>query len=208
MMAASRTTIGRFLLVVSFLPASALAQEPSSQEPAFRYVPITHRERTLWVVDGVVGPRSLAIGVVAASWQTARAFPEEWDRSWAGFGQRYLNREVDVALSNTLEAGVGALWGEDPRYIRSHRQGVWARTRYAMETVVLAPRPDGHIAPAWGRYVGNSVNGLLETAWLPSSATTPGQIAIGTADGFLSRLIWNLYEEFWPDAQRRLRRAR
>src|SRR5882672_11129332 len=173
MMAAVRTVIRGLLLIVAFLPTSALAQEPAPREAAFKYAPITTRERTLWVIDGVVGPRSLAIGVVAAGWQTARGFPEEWDRSWPGFGKRYLNREVDVALSSTLEAGVGALWGEDPRYIRSNRQGVWARTRYAMATVVLAPRPDGQLGPAWGRYVGNSVNNVIEAAWLPSSATTP-----------------------------------
>ena len=68
-------------------------------------------------------------------------------------------------------------------------------------------RPDGQLGPAWGRYVGNSVNNVIEAAWLPSSATTPGQIAIGTADGFLARLVWNLYEEFWPDARRRLSRG-
>jgi hypothetical protein len=200
------------------LPASAFAQDElrdrgtaraSQQSPnaAVVYVPIAPTERINWIVDGIGGPRSLGVGVLGAAWQTGLDTPEEWGH-WSGFGKRYLAREADVALSNTLEAGVGALWGEEPRYIASHRHGVWPRTRYAMKTVFLAQRRDGHLAPAWGRYVGNTANNIIENAYLPASVTTLGQTAIRSADGFLGRLAGNLFEEFWPDARRWLRHRR
>jgi hypothetical protein len=167
------------------------------------YTAITGRERIEWIVVGTIGVRSLTlVGPLAAAWQTAFNTPDEWGQSWEGFGKRYLAREADVAISNTLEAGVGALWGEDPRYIPSGRKGIWPRARYAMKVVFLAQRRDGHLAPAWGRYVGNTLNNIIENSYLPPSITTPGQTVLRSANGFLGRLGGNLWDEFWPDARR------
>ena len=110
-----------------------------------------------------------------------------------------------MAISNAIEAGVGALWGEEPRYVPSGRKGIWPRARYAIKTSVLAQRPDGHLAPAWGRYAGNVFNNLIENTWLPPSATTPGQTALRAVLGLLSRLGGNAWEEYWPDVRRKLR---
>src|SRR5262249_14678981 len=91
---------------------------PITRSPvtASAYVPITSRERIEWIVIGTIGVRSLTlVGPLSAGWSTAFNTPEEWGQSWEGFGKRYLAREADVAISNTLEAGTGALWGEDPR---------------------------------------------------------------------------------------------
>lgn len=164
-------------------------------------------QRLTWIVDGTIGPRSLFIvGPTGTSLQTAFNWPSEWDRSWSGAGKRYAHREADVAISNTIEAGLGALWGEDPRYIPSGRRGIGPRARYAIKTAFLAQRRDGRLAPAWGRYAGNVVNNLIENAWLPPSATTPAQTITRSVLGLLSRLGGNAWEEFWPDVRRHLRR--
>jgi hypothetical protein len=219
-------TIGLVAFLVACAPANTLAQAPAalfdpasldalaaqltnatarSGLTAATYVPITARERIEWIVIGTIGLQSLiVVGPLSAGWQTAFNTPEEWGRSWEGFGKRYLAREADVAISNSLEAGVGAIWGEDPRYIPSGRTGIWPRARYAMKTVFLAQRRDGRLAPAWGRYVGNTLNNIIENSYLPSSITTPGQTALRSANGFLGRLGGNLWDEFWPDARRLL----
>jgi len=176
--------------------AGATANPPS---PA-----INDAERVHWIVDGIVGPRSLGVGILASTWQTGFNSPSEWHRSWSGFGKRYLEREVDVAISNGIEGGLGAIWGEDPRSVPSKRRGVWPRTRYAIKTVVLAPRRDGHLAPAWGRFAGNVFNNVIENAWLPPSVTTGKQTAVRSVDGLVGRLLGNLWDEFWPDARKRL----
>jgi hypothetical protein len=211
-------------LLLALAPARAGAQETVPFEPApdstavgvsqaapaplsaAAYVPITGMERVNWIVDGTVGPRSLGVGVLADVWQTGFNVPEEWGRSWSGAGKRYLQREADVAISSTIEAGLGAIWGEDPRYVPSGRRGLWPRARYALKTVMLAQRPDGRLAPAWGRYAGNVLNNVIENAWLPPSATTPGQTVFRSVNGFLGRAGGNLFDEFWPDVRRRLKR--
>jgi hypothetical protein len=187
-------------------PGGRLSAAPTSLT-AETYQPITGHERADWVVIGTIGPRSLAIvGPLSAAWNTAWNTPEEWGRSWSGFGKRYAQREADVAISNSIEAGLGALWHEEPRYIRSGRKGIMPRARYAMKTVLLTQRADGRLAPAWGRYAGNTFNNLIENAWLPASVTTPGQTIARVGLGFASRLGGNLWEEFWPDVRARLRK--
>jgi len=166
--------------------------------------PITGIERINWIVEGMLGPRSLAVGVIASTWQTSWRIPDEWSRSAFGFRERYLEREADVAISNTIEAGLGALWGEDPRYIRAPRGSARSRFAYAVKTVVLAPRADGQLKPAWGRFAGNVFNNVIENAWLPPSMTTPGQTALRSANGMLGRLAGNLWDEFWPEIKTHL----
>jgi len=190
-------------------PASGLCQQPAPDPPltAATYVPITGMQRIDWIVDGTVGRKSLfVVGPLATVWQTAWNNPEEWGRGVDGVAKRYAEREVDVAISNSIEAGVGALWGEEPRYIRSGRKGIWPRARYAMKTVFLAQGRDGRLRPAWGRYAGNTLNNLIENSWLPPSMTTGRQTALRSGLGMLGRLGGNAWEEFWPDVVRRFRK--
>jgi hypothetical protein len=182
--------------------AQALRNPASDTEKA--PAPITGVERINWIVEGMLGPRSLGVGVLASTWQTSLRIPDEWSRSAYGFRERYLEHEADVAISNSIEAGLGALWGEDPRYIRAPRGSVRSRVAYAVKTVVLAPRSDGQLKPAWGRFAGNVFNNVIENAWLPPSMTTPGQTALRSANGLLGRLAGNLWDEFWPDIRTRL----
>ena len=193
-----------FLVAALLLPLSARAQPPA--KPAARSdQPMTAEERVDWIVDGTIGPKSLfVVGVIGTAWQTAWNTPSEWGQTWSGAGKRYLEREADVAISNTIEAGLGAIWGERADYIPSHKRGIKPRLGYALKTVFLAYRPDGHLAPAWGRYAGNTVNNLIENAWLPPSVTTWQQTTWRSASGFGTRAIGNVWEEFWPDVSRRL----
>jgi len=193
-----------FLLAAALLPVAAHAQ-PAAKPEARPDEPMTAKERVHWIVDGTIGPKSLLIvGPIGTAWQTAWNTPEEWGQTWSGAGKRYLEREADVAISNTIEAGLGAIWGERADYIPSHKQGIKPRLAYALKTVFLAYRPDGHLAPAWGRYAGNTVNNLIENTWLPPSVTTWQQTTWRSASGFGTRALGNVWEEFWPDVSRRL----
>lgn len=184
-------------------PATLRAQAASGGVP---YTPATTEDRVQWILQDLASLRSLSVGVLAASWQTHIDIPTEWGRTWSGFGKRYLEREADIVFSDSLEAGLGSIWGEEPRYIRSGQRGVWPRARYAMKTVFLTQRRDGHLAPAWGRVIGNTVNNVIENTYLPASATTTEQTLYRTGSGFLGRLGGNMFSEFWPDLVRRLHR--
>jgi hypothetical protein len=189
---------------------SSLLNEGQVQGPApppvDAYVPISKTERLVWIVGGTVGPSSLGVGFLAAGLQPGFKLPRDWGWTWHGYGRRYAEREADVAISNTIEAGLGALWGEEPRYIPSGRHGAWPRTRYALKTVFLAQRSSGRLAPAWGRYAGNVFNNLIENTWLPRGVTTWDKTTLRSADGFFGRAAGNLWNEFWPDIRKRLKK--
>ena len=196
-------SLAAFLCIRSTTAGAQTVPNPQSDAEKAP-TPISGAERINWIVDGILGPRTLGVGVLATSWQMSWDTPREWPRSAFGFHKRYLEREADVAISNTIEAGLGALCGEDPRYFRAPRGTVGSRAAHALKTVVLAPRPDGQFKPAWGRFTGNVVNNVIENAWLPPSMTTPRQTALRSANGLLGRLAGNLWDEFWPDIRSRL----
>jgi hypothetical protein len=196
--------LGLVLMVAA--PRAALCQ-PAAGLTADEYVPITTDQRVDWIVDGVIGRQSLLIvGPLADIWQTAFNTPEEWGRGPSGIAKRYAERLTDVAISNSIEGGLGALWGEDPRYVRSARKGVWPRARYALKTSVLAPGRDGRLRPAWARYAGNTLNNVIENAWLPPSQTTASMTAVRSGMGIVTRMGGNLWEEFWPDVKRHFKK--
>jgi hypothetical protein len=153
------------------------------------------------MAEQILSPRSVAGNLAIASWQTAMDSPREWQGS-AGFTKRALTLEADTAMSKGLEASLGHLWGEDPRPTRSRRDGFAGRLGHAMTTTVLAPRPDGHLAPAWGRYAGIVGSNVVQNAWLPSRVRTPQATAERVAAGLVGRLVTNLWVEFGPDVRR------
>ena len=185
-------------LIIPF-PALAIGQtaQPTA-EPAVTLSPlpraITPQERREWVAEGILAPGSFGTSLMIATWQTAIRWPEEWPGS-SGF-------------TKSIEASLGMLWGEDPRSSRSGRHAFGSRLGYAMKTVVLTQRPDGHLAPAWGRFAGTVGSNLVQNVWLPPSLTTPKETAVRVATGLLGRLGTNLWGEFGPDLRRRFPRAR
>jgi hypothetical protein len=117
---------------------------PSAQEP---YVPIFGKERAKWFVKASIGPQSLAAGLFTSSINTARDKPVEYGTAWEGFGKRYAMRLTGVATSSAIEASLGSIWGEDPRYFRTSGQPFGKRIR---NVVVMTSWPNAPIA-TWRR---------------------------------------------------------
>jgi hypothetical protein len=197
----SRSTCAVFFFLLC-LPHIAGAQTA----PADPYIPISNEQRGEWFLSSVAGPRSLGVGVFTSGWLTAFNEPDEWGRSWSGFAKRYGNREVNVALANGIEAGAGAMWGEDPRYRRLGGRQFGSRVKQAVKLSVLAPGREGNLRVAWARHGGTVVSSVASNAWLPASARTPGATTWRMAGAVLGRMAGNAFEEFWPDVRQLLRR--
>ena len=56
-----------------------------------------------------------------------------------------------MATSNVMEASIGALWGEDPRYFRVPEESLGGRAKNVIKMTFLARRRDGNFAPAYAR---------------------------------------------------------
>ena len=194
------------LLTVVLVPSLAAAGQRPNEDSEERatYSLITSSERAAWVAGEIASPGALSRAAFTSAWMTSGNWPKEWPRSARGYGRRFGDAQAATAISSSIEAGLGSLWGEDPRYFRSGRQERWARVRHAVASVALAHRRDGHRAPAWGRFAGSVAGNAIENAWLPPSAATRSQATARVAIGFAGQLAANLWSEFWPDLRRRL----
>lgn len=180
------------------------AQQTSSTYTRPKYEPITGQERLKWVLLSTVGPESLLGGVFTAGIGTARNKPEEYGPHWEGFAKRYGMRFTGVATSNVMEAGLGSLWGEDPRYEVQIGKPFGARFKSVFVQAVMARRRDGHFAPAYARFIAVPGNNFLSNTWRADSEATTNAALARTAYGFLGKVTGNAFAEFWPTAKKHL----
>jgi hypothetical protein len=175
------------------------------QEP---YQPITGHERLRWVVKSTIGARTLSAGLFTAGFGTGLDRPKEYGPHWDGFGKRYGMRLTGVATGNAMEAGLGSLWGEDPRYFRATGEPVKGRIKNVIVMTFMARRGDATLAPAYARYAGNVGNNFLSNTWRADSEATASNACLRILLGFAGRMGANAFEEFWPDARRYVFRKR
>lgn len=168
------------------------------------YTPITGRQRLGWYLTNTIGPQHLAGGVITSAFGTAVDRPKEYGPGWAGFGDRYGMRLTGIVTGNAMEASIGTLWGEDPRYFRVPDQPFKSRVRNIVKLTFVARRTDGSFAPAYARYIAVSGNNFLSNEWRVDSEANNHDAVLRTLEGFAGRMASNAFEEFWPDVKSRV----
>jgi hypothetical protein len=182
-----------------------VAAKPDAPSMSIKpYHAITRGQRAGWILSNTVGPPALAVGLVAASYDTARNEPEEYHGTWSGFGKRFGIRLSQTATSNVMEAGLGSLWGEDPRYFRSYAQPFKGRVKNVVISTFLAHNRNGQFSPAYARFVAFPGSNFLSNTWRADSEANTSQALQRTAWAFLGDMGKNAFLEFWPDFHRRV----
>lgn len=184
-------------------PPSLLAPlKKQSAEEAFH--PITPRQRLRWFITNTIGPEHLTGGLFAAGFGTALNRPYEYGPHWGGFADRYGMRMTGVVTGNAMEAGMGYLLGEDPRYFRVKDSPFKDRLKNVVKLTFVARHEDGVYGPAYARYMAVVGNNFLSNTWrVQSEANTPDAL-LRVAEGFAGRMTINAFEEFWPDISQRI----
>lgn len=196
---------------VGFLAGVLLGAQPADNAPTSFTVkavstPFTAEERFKWVALAAVGPKNLAAGVVVAGIQTWRNDPEEYGPHWDGYAKRYGARLAIGGTINTMEAGVGALWGEDPRYFRAAGQPFKRRIGHIFKMAFLARDRSGALHPAYARFIAVPSGQIVSNLWRPDSPNTAGHVSWQVGMSFLNRIVSNTFSEFIPDIVERTRR--
>ena len=157
-----------------------------------------------WVLGNTVQPLRIFGDAVFAAVQTGIDSPHEYGPHWDGFGKRLGIDLAGIAVSNTMEASLGAFWGEDPRYARVGEGGFRSRTKSVIFQTFIARGRDGKFHPAYARYIAIPSSNWLSNTWRADSAANNTDAAIRSAWGFGSRMASNAYSEFGPDVKRRI----
>ena len=188
-----------FCALFSVMAAFSAAQtNPSSPQP------ITAGGRFEWAIMNTINLPSFGAGLVSSGLGTYTNQPHEYGTSLKGFEKRFGIRLTGVAVSNTMEASLGAVLGEDPRYFRAEGQPFNQRVGHVVKMTFMASDKDGRIVPAYARYAAISGSNALSNAWRADSDVTFDRTAIRIGFGFLGRMTSNAFFEFWPDVKDRL----
>ncbi len=168
--------------------------------------PITGKERAEWVVKSTVGPEALVGELVGAGWDTLLdGPPKQYGTHWQGFGDRLGMSVAGNAVSNTMEAGIGAAWGEDPRYFREGPASPFGhRLGHAAKMTFMAENRDGNEMLAYARFIAIPGSNFLSNAWRAPGDDSVDRATIRTGIGFAGRFGSNVFDEFWPDFKQRL----
>ncbi|MGC2111856.1 MAG: hypothetical protein WA655_20230 [Candidatus Korobacteraceae bacterium] len=169
------------------------------------YHPITAEGRLGWFVRSTVGPRSLVAGLFSAGYGTATNRPSEYGTHWVGFGQRYGMRLTGVSTGNAIEAGLGAAWGEDPRYFHTVHAPFGTRVKNIVDLTFRAYQRDGERHPAYARFAATFGNNFLSNTWRVQSEADAQHALIRSAEGFGARALSNAFSEFFPQVWRKVR---
>jgi len=184
------------------LPGTLASSSSSNSSSSDALPPITGAERIQWAVRRTIGTGAL----FSAAWGTLFDVPREYGTHWQGFGERYGIRLSALAVSNSTEAGLGAIWGEDPRYIRDAGAPFKNRIGHAMKMTFMTQNRDGNIMPAYARFMAIPGSNFLSNAWRPDSDATLSHASVRTGLRFLGRMGSNTFQEFWPDVRQKFAR--
>jgi len=103
-----------------------------------------------------------------------------------------------------LGAGLGAVWGEDPRYVRDRGASFGHRLGHAAKLTFMAESRDGNMMPAYARFIAIPSSNFLSNAWRAPGDDTVNRATVRTGLGFLDRFGSNVFDEFWPDFRQKL----
>jgi len=184
-----------------FAAGQSVRTSAAGKLPSAPYHPITQRQRLNWILDNTVGPETLTVGLFSAGFGTGRDAPHEYGPHWGGFGARYGMRLTGVSTGNVMEAELGALWGEDPRYrdFRNPNDPLKDRIRRVAFMTFVAHNRHGQRMPAYARYVAMPGNNFLSNSWRVDSEATTQAAILRTVWGFAGLMGKNAFIEFGPD---------
>jgi hypothetical protein len=158
--------------------------------------PIDGHERLAWLYVENLGAGSVLDDVAVGAVDTFFNTPKEYKTHWSGFGERTGIVAANFGVKSVMEAGLGSIWGEDPRYFRTTGLSVKGRMAYVIKMTFLAQDRTGKTMPAYSRYLAMPASSFLYNAWMPTSEATVNDALVRTALGFLSRMGENAWKEF------------
>src|SRR5262245_60408556 len=134
-----RVFAGCLFFILAFSLHATAQTTATVANPNTTYTPITGEQRFKWAVKSTVGLKRLAVsGVLSAGWGTIFNKPPEYGTNFDGFAKRYGMRLTGVSTGNAIEASLGMVWGEDPRYFRVPEEKFWARVNHAADLTFRA----------------------------------------------------------------------
>jgi hypothetical protein len=198
-----------FLLTTTTLLAgddTAIAPAPGvTSDSATGYTPLSIREKYGYTTATTFGPATLFRVATTAAIEQRDNNPAAWASTPGGYALRAASAFGQIAVRENIAFGVRALDGEDPRYFRSGKGGLWKRTGYALGHTFTAVNAKGSLMPAWSMLAADYSAPFIARQWTPNATQSMNrELATGTL-GVGVIVTQNLILEFWPDMRKAFR---
>ena len=171
---------------------------------ADQFAPLSQRERTRIYWKTMVNPLGYIKAASSAGLDQWNHKPEEWQQGAAGYGMRLANIVGQYSIQRTVTFVLSSGLHEDNRYFNSGKTGFWSRTRYALESGLLARHDDGRRHPSVSQVAGVAAGAFVSRLWLPPSQSSTGDAAISFGITMASNMGFSVVKEFLPDVGRAL----
>ena len=173
-----------------------------------QFQPLTQRQRTEAYTKGLFSPFLFANAGLSAGIAQWNDVPHSWGQGTVGYSKRLGNYFAKQTITRTLRWGGESILHEDNRYFQSGKQGVWARTKYALASSVIARTDDGHQRLSFSRLGSTAGAAFMSRTWQPNSDNSLGDGAASFAISMGSNAGMNILREFLPDVLRKIKREK
>lgn len=129
-----------------------------------------------------------------------------WGSGLEGWGHRVGARYAEHVTKRSIQFGIGALRGEDPRFFRSNKDGFWARTAFQLKRTVTVQMDNGSTSVAVGKLAGTFGANALSSYWDPRRPDPLKNGLTSTGINLGTDLATRMLREFWPDLKRLFKR--
>ncbi|MBK9164765.1 MAG: hypothetical protein IPM21_12830 [Acidobacteria bacterium] len=143
-----------------------------------------------------IGPYALLGTGIGAGFATATNEPEEWGKSWEGYGRRFASNVGRNAIRTTIIYGLDEAFKVDSYFYRSEKRDVGSRISNSFISVVTARKPNGKRTIGAPRLIGvYTADVIASETWFPERYSWKDGMRNGTvALGF--NVALNLFREF------------
>ena len=200
------TFFSRCRLAALFLPTLALAQSSTVLPKELEWKPVTSEQRWQIYRDKTfANPGAYFRAFGAASGDQLNDRPVAWPQGLKGYSQRVGQRFVTFTMQDSVESGLSAAAGYEPRYVRCKCTGAGARLGHAFKMNFLTLDKEGKKVFDWPKFAGAYGAGIVSTTWVKEYKWTAQGLQAGNSQIYFG-VLFNVIREFGPEFKRAFKR--
>ncbi len=167
------------------------------------YAPLTGKERWhFYLNQNFTTPAAVIAPMFSASMDQMTGQPQEWGGGMEGYGRRVASRYGAGLVQGSVQSGMCALLGQEPRYVRSSESTILGRMRHAFLYGFITYNNEGKRRFAIATLGSYYVSSMTAIMWMPERFTVAGDgVREGNRQVIFSGVV-NQLQEFWPDIRR------
>jgi hypothetical protein len=169
--------------------------------PGMTRAPLTFQDKFVIYAHKSFGPPAVilpAFGAGLGMLNPPSKYPKDWKDGASAFGRNYGYRLADRTSRNTAQFLTGAIFHEDPRYLRSTSSNPFVRTVHALAFTVFDKTDSGRTTFAASNFASAAAGGFVGMGILPNGYNDVTHAEQHMASEFLQIGLGNVLTEFEP----------